>query len=640
MGENGSGKTSLAQAFTWCLYGKTDFDDPILLCKTISQTMVSNEESKVRVAIELVHSGTEYTIISEQDYTKSSDGKIKPLGQRKFNIVYKAEDGQQEFIPDLQTDLRMKEILPIELSKYFFFDGERIGNMSKDLKKGKSQEFAEAVRSLLGLNALINAMSHLKGKGASKSVLKRYDEMYDSTSDRRIAEYTSKIDQYDEDIERIENTLEDHERECERTDEKIRELNDRIRRNESSADLAKQRDSLISNQQQLITYKKTQVSDLLKSFNKIAPVYFTKRMMRNCLEQLSDDNKLTKSVPDIHARTIDQILKSGRCICGAEVIAGNSAYNELNSLLEFIPPKSLGNMIDQFRLTCESSVKASDTFYSDFKEKYSGILSFDATYNEYEEKITQITSKLRDMEDVGKLQSELTKYEKHKRDLTSSINDLNRSRGSNETNRERIESERKELTLKDKNNKQIEVYKAYAQYLYDVIYEQYTSEEERVRNELSTEINGIFRTIYNGGFSLSLDDKYNVQVLVDDYNGYKDDVETSTAQSISIIFAFIAGVIKMARKSHNSDGDSDSNILVSEPYPLVMDAPLSSFDKTRIQTVCTVLPEVAEQVVIFIKDTDGEIAEQYLNKRIGSRATFDKKNEFETHIVKGDTYNV
>ena len=27
MGENGSGKTSLAQAFTWCLYGKTDFDD-------------------------------------------------------------------------------------------------------------------------------------------------------------------------------------------------------------------------------------------------------------------------------------------------------------------------------------------------------------------------------------------------------------------------------------------------------------------------------------------------------------------------------------------------------------------------------------------------------------------------------------
>ena len=86
----------------------------------------------------------------------------------------------------------------------------------------------------------------------------------------------------------------------------------------------------------------------------------------------------------------------------------------------------------------------------------------------------------------------------------------------------------------------------------------------------------------------------------------------------------------MARKSKNPDNE----MLVSEPYPLVMDAPLSSFDKRRIKTVCESLPEVAEQVIIFIKDTDGEIAEEYMSSKVGARYLFSKKNEFETELTE------
>ena len=120
-----------------------------------------------------------------------------------------------------------------------------------------------------------------------------------------------------------------------------------------------------------------------------------------------------------------------------------------------------------------------------------------------------------------------------------------------------------------------------------------------------------------------------VDIIVNEFEGINEDVETSTAQSISVIFAFIAGVIKMARQSQNPENE----MLVSEPYPLVMDAPLSAFDKTRIRTVCDALPKVAEQVIIFIKDTDGELAETYMGDKVGSRFEFDKKNEFETNLV-------
>ena len=64
-----------------------------------------------------------------------------------------------------------------------------------------------------------------------------------------------------------------------------------------------------------------------------------------------------------------------------------------------------------------------------------------------------------------------------------------------------------------------------------------------------------------------------------------------------------------------------------------MDAPLSNFDKRRIRTVSNTLPKVAEQVIILIKDTDGDIAEEHLGSIIGRRYLLKKENEVETYIV-------
>ena len=36
IGENGTGKTTFAQAFFWCLYGTTEFTDKIILNKVVS----------------------------------------------------------------------------------------------------------------------------------------------------------------------------------------------------------------------------------------------------------------------------------------------------------------------------------------------------------------------------------------------------------------------------------------------------------------------------------------------------------------------------------------------------------------------------------------------------------------------------
>lgn len=120
MGENGSGKTTLAQAFTWCLYGDTDFEDTEVLNKIKAQEMGPNQECIVKVELLLRHLDVDYTMIREQKYTTDSVGGLKRPNNTIFRIAYKNVDGQTEFIKDTETEFRMKEILPKELSRYFF----------------------------------------------------------------------------------------------------------------------------------------------------------------------------------------------------------------------------------------------------------------------------------------------------------------------------------------------------------------------------------------------------------------------------------------------------------------------------------------------------------------------------------------
>ena len=629
MGENGSGKTTLAQAFTWCLYGDTDFDDKSMLCKATAQAMLPNSEQNVRVELSLTHSGRDYVCIREQRYSKDANGNLRRPGQPIFKIAFKGKDGQREFVPDGETELRMKEILPKELSKYFFFDGERIGNMSKEIKKGKSQEFAQAVRGLLGLSAFQAALDHINGRAPKVSVMRSYNESYDSKSNNKIAQYTREIAEYDAQIAKIEERLSAIEGEEAIANEKKAELEEAIRANAASERLAKERDELREKIKGLVSQKSSSEDSLLKTFNANAHSFFAKKMMGDALQQLADADKIDKGIPHIHAQTIEFLLKRKKCICGADIEFGNEAYKKLNELLDFIPPQSIGTLIAQFVRECELRCKGSDSLFDDVTTKYSFIRDFENTHSTYMNSIQQINQQLEGMQNVGELQSRLGKYTKALSDLKSEKDQLNRQHGSKTTERERRETERKELTLKDENNRRIEVYKAYAQYMFDTLSALYAQKEAETRTQLEQTVNEIFKSIYNGGFSLSIDEKYNIQVIVNDYEGFNEDIETSTAQSISAIFAFIAGVIKMARQSKNPENE----MLVSEPYPLVMDAPLSAFDKKRINTVCDALPKVAEQVIIFIKDTDGELAETYMGQKVGQRYEFRKDNEFETHLV-------
>jgi DNA sulfur modification protein DndD len=628
MGENGSGKTTLAQAFTWCLYGNTDFEDKSTINRIVEMRLALGEESSVRVELELTHSNIDYTIVRQQSYRKDTSGKVK-AGFANLEISYK-HNGQQEFIKPFQVDNRIMQILPIELSRYFFFDGERIGKMSKEIKRGRSQEFAQAVHGLLGLGAFISALEHLKPT-SKYGVIGSYNASYDAGSDKRIAEYTEKIDSLQEQLDRNDKRFAEIENEEQLARDQCEELNNELKKYAETEQLIKERDELRRKIEATKRQRINQINEMLKGLKKGASAYFAKSLIKDALDALSKADKLDKGIPDVHTRTIDFLIKRGYCICGTKIETGNGAYKELNKALEFLPPQSIGNSIAQFIKESEVFTKSSDVFQS-FATNYGFVREHENRIDELTEDIQNIEGRISEEERGTQVQNRLWQYEKILRDLQAERDAENQKKGALQNSRDRMINEREKLTFKDENNKKIEIYKAYAQYLFDEISREYKKCEDETRKALEKNINEIFKEIYAGGMSLTIDEKYNIQVIVEEQAGRFNDVETSTAQSISVIFAFIAGIIKMAREA-SADQERETKLLDAEPYPLVMDAPLSSFDKRRVKAICDVIPRIAEQAIIFIKDIDGEIAEDNMGQKVGKRYILDKKSEFETHLL-------
>ena len=627
MGDNGSGKTTIAQAFSWCLYCSTDFKDSILINRKVANEMSIGSEEDVSAELVLQHADVDYTVTTTQTYRKEFTGKIKSFNPTQA-IRYKRADGQQEFIKDsLKVQGLIRKILPKDLSRYFFFDGERINLMSKEIQNGHSTTFMTAVRGLLGLGAFEAAIGHLKP--TSSGVIGKYTAKFSSGTNTTITTASDKSTECTDKIAANNKKIEILKAEKEQADQRIVDLSVEIKSHEEGEKLQIRKEKLAGKRAAAQASLLKAREKLFKDFGASANNYFSQPLIRDALGMIAAEDLEGKDIPSMHAKTIDYLLKHGECICGEKLVAGDAHYQHLVGLLQYLPPQSIGVSAGNFTSEGKTRLSHTTNLYSSSVETASLIESIDDSITSYEGDITEIEKQLTGYTGVGHLQQELSLCQKTSRDNDYKISQLTADNGKLEWQKGQYEAQLQSLALADEKNKAIATYKAYAQYIYDTLSQEYAIEEKKTRDELQDSINQIFKTIYAGGLSLKIDDHYNIQVFVDQFSEFNTDIETSTAQSISVIFAFISGIIKMARERQNAGEDQ---LIQTEAYPLVMDAPLSAFDKRRIKTVCEILPSVAEQVIIFIKDTDGDIANEYMKAKVGAQYNFEKISEFETRL--------
>lgn len=629
VGENGAGKTSLAQAFFWCLYGEVSFQDKTLLNRNLANYLTPGKSAEVSVRLCLEHNNCQYTIIRTQLYLMGNNGLSAKNSE--INIKITDSNGNTKWVGHNKPnplarsqaiEYEINDILPRELSRYFFFDGEKIESLSKEISSGrKSNSFVEAVNSLTGLKGILKAIEHLNPNSA-RSVVGQFNAEYMSGGSEKIKQLTTAIEEaktaLNANIERCNEIAQERED----NNQFIAKNSKEIKQFEESAKLQTRKEYCENEIANYNEYKYNHLQQLFTDFNRNLNRFASQKLVKDALQTINKTEVKGKDIPNMHAKTIEFLLERGVCICGTPLTKNSEHYKCLEALLDYLPPHSLGVAIGNF--VKDAKVRNQDklALIDMLKTSYEQIAEEEDKIERVREEIEDISKKLSGdnvRERVRELNSMINVCKIKNQKLDSEKFRLAQRQGELNSTIRSKEQERTNLALKDKNNQRIEIAREYAQAVFNLLNAQYKDKEKNIKNKLQAYINENFKKFFDGDISLQIDPKYAVKVMV---SGKIDSLETSTGQGIAVIFAFLSAVIKIAKENDNN----------AETYPIVMDAPLSTLDKERIKSVCVTLPSIADQVIVFIKDTDGEVAEENLVDRIGKKLHFRKIDQYTTEI--------
>ena len=620
LGDNTFGKTTLLQAFNWCFYNKVNFDQhpDFLLNYELSEEMRNGEQQIVEVEITVLHDGTEYVITRTQRYT-CANGNVRGESVPNIKVSYKQEDGQTESVKAAQVDNVINNILPEDLSTYFFFDTERVSSIST------RKDVAEAVKGLLGLSIMDSAIKHLGDRAKRATVIGKLYGSMDLDGDAKAQEALNRIQTAEEKRNAIAGQLEDCASQISQYDARKEQLDAILRDNQTTTTLQKKKEDL----ERRISLERKALSEAItqyfREFNAGSLAFFAQPLLSTASAFLKEVKVDDKGIRDLTKPTIMELIKRGRCICGQEIRDGNEAYQHLMAELAYVPPESIGNTVRHYRERLSSFSRPAERTYSSLDERYRAILRSKNRIQEWEDEHQTIGTQIFGKENMRRYEQELADIRVRLRDIHAKKDRLNRDDGALKSDIDRS------LTAVSEKNRQAMELIAYAEEIKGWLEETYKDKELTIREDLEAKVNEIFERMYHGHRRVTIDAKYHVELLttVSDREIAAGESEGSNRVKN---FAFIAGLVAMAKGKIITDSSENGINLSSEPYPLVMDAPFSNADETHTANISKVLPEIAEQVIMFVMQKDWNYAEPVMNDRVGKRYHLNKDSETCTHI--------
>ena len=595
IGVNTSGKTTLIRAFEWILYNKNNFDDKNLLNKNVADGMKIGETQAVRGKLIILHNDTEYEIVREQIYTCTGNG-VRP-SVSSANIFYLQPDGQTKTKIESEFAPNIERILPVALSDYFFFGGERVGQISS------RDDIEASVKGLMGLDVLSNAMTHLR------TVINRLNKNMDYSGDEKALNAQQLLEGARRRLEESNSELENVTVQVDYYREEKEKWAALLRSNAETAKAQRRREqlnSIIANLELKIEKDK---KELVSAFSRNSFAYFSLPLLKKAIEIINGASDNTESVPEMTAESIDYILKRHICICGTHISEGSVAERNLLAERAKQPPESIGSLVRRYRETAMDYISSSDDYYDTMRNRFVSLRDDQRELGLRTDERKDLDDSLKNAKDVNYLELQYQHASTRLKEFEQKSENLLQSIGSCKKDISNYEKALEAYGKANEKNIKITLNIAYAQATFDWIKEAYSARENTVRSRLEEKVNSNFSKMYHGSRTIAIDEKYRVKYI---------DVTTEESEGLRAVksFAFVSGLVELAKEALTSEKSKEADT-GPQYYPLVMDAPFSNVDETHIKNISQILPVAAEQVIIAVMQKDWEPASEIMAPVVG-----------------------
>ncbi len=592
-GNNGAGKTTILNAFTWVLYEKFTAafaeSQQLVNKRAIAEADIGTAvDSWVEVAWE--HDGKRYRAKRMCRAYKQETG-VNHVNNELLYLYIGDADGKW-LHPQQPPDEIIGRILPASLHQYFFFDGERIEQI---VRQDKRLEIAEATKILLGVEVLNRSIKHLAE--AKKTLETELAQIGDTTT----KDLLKSQQQCQQEIDRIEQRQAEIVQEIANFKQIKQEIDLYLLELTAAKATQLQRQELErtkATHQTQLRQAQTAIKQLISTQ---AHTVLTTNLTQNfqtIVGELRDRGELNQG---ISREFLSQLLQHQSCLCGTKLEPKSSAYIQVQNWLSRASIAVIEETTMRLITQVEDLQTKGGEFWQSIDLQQQIVTTTRAEISQLEIKIDKLELQLRQDTNV-----EISSLQKRLDDIEIKVRDLTLSQGQNKQQiihlEGQIQSLAKQIAKQQTNLDRQNLAHRRLQAATTAIAELTTirhQQEQQFRLDLEQRVQQIFQTISVTPYLPKITEKYEL-MLSEHTRGVETTVAASTGENQILSLSFIGGIIDRVRTW------SEQKLLIgpeSNTFPIVMDSPFGSLDRISRRQIAKILPQLANQLVVLVTKT-------------------------------------
>ena len=624
VGVNGSGKTNLLNALTWCLYGREEHLAEAsvhheMLDDNVRAALKPSETAEVSVEIILENEkGWGFRVVRRKLFLKGKENNISSVNEEQTAFIKLPHKKDWDLSP-LEFIINYK-ILPEGVKDFFFFDGERL---IKLFEEKTAEKVKNAILNVSQISLIDATLDHLEKKKVeyyreSKNISPKVKELGEKIEaiKKALQQLKIEIEEYQKSKHEIEKIIKDIEKRLMGySEERIRELECQYQELEKEKELLREK----------IEEYEENFKEFLLSNAPVALLSNALRITQKLINKKYDKGELP---PPATEEFLREILDRGRCICGTDISKGE-ARKKVEDFLETI--SAIATKLDEECRAIKPEIKnvfnIAESFLEEKKKLGQEVAEKKRELEKINEKLREISLKLKklNIDEIKNLVEQKDSYLQQKEEIIGNLRIAQDRMNNGERQIKEWESElKKELKKEEKLKKlttKIDIVEICLRVLKEVkneILEEVGSTVEKFTFQYFEELiwkKKKFKEVkINENYMVSVFDRFGNNIIGVMSAGEKEILALSFMGALRKISGFEA--------------------------PIIIDTPLARISKEHRINITSALPKYLQDTQIILLFTDEEFTEEVkkiLQSRIITKHFLKYNDELdETEVVKWD----